>query len=152
MVNRMHANDPWIAMFRRIPANLHETLALSTTSGAEIAIQKILKVEPDFVILRGRLTGTQDLGRTMVIPYEKLTLLSITRVLKDPEVEAIFGKGAPPAIADLAAVGTEEGASEPAPEGAVEDSASNEAVAAKKPAAVSKSALIAKLRDRLKDK
>ena len=85
----------------------------------------------------------------MLLPYGQLTFVTITRILKDPEVDAIFGKGAPPALADMPALPAGEKASAEAapaeePPPAVEP--------AKKPAAVSKSALVAKLRDRLKDK
>ena len=41
----MHANQAWITMFRRIPANLHDGLTVGLRSGAEIAIQAILKLE-----------------------------------------------------------------------------------------------------------
>ena len=138
-------------MFRRIPASLHDTLALGMTTGAEIVVQKIIKLEPDFLILRGRISGNQDSIRIMMIPYQHLTSAGIQRVMKDPEVEAIFGKGAPPAVADLPT----PGAGDEAPaESAPGDAAAAEPAAespAKKPEPVSKTMLLAKLRERMKD-
>ncbi len=142
----MHANETWIQMFRRIPAELHDGLALGLTTGSEIVVQRIVKLEPAFMIIRGRLAGTQDSGRIVLIPYEQLTFVALTKVLNDLEVESIFGKGAPPPLPDLPdfAVGFEP---EPVPELATVNEAPAEV---KKPAAISKTVLLAKLRDRLK--
>lgn len=140
----MHANETWIAMFRRIPGSLHESLALGLTTGSEIVVQKIMKLEPDFMIVRGRLAGTQDTGRIVLIPYGELAFVALTKPLKDPEVEAIFGQGEPPALADLPA----------GDEPTLEDATVNDPPAAvnpsRRPEMVSKSALLAKLRERLK--
>lgn len=144
----MDANQDWVALFRRIPANLHGALLLGTVSGAEVLVQKIVKLESEFIIMRGRLSGTQD-NCVMMLPYGQLTFVTITRVLKDPEVEAIFGKGAPSALADLP---TPAAGEEPAAEEAAPTEEPAPAVEPAKKPAVSKSALVAKLRDRLKDK
>ena len=93
----MNANEAWIAVFRRIPENMHDGLTVGLRSGVEIAIQTILKLEPDFIIMRGRLTGTQEGGKILMMPYAEMTVLSIARPMKDTEVEAIFGKGELPA-------------------------------------------------------
>lgn len=142
----MQANQAWIALFRRIPTDLHDTLALGMTTGAEIVVQRIVKLEPDFMIIRGRLAGTQDTGRVVMIPYSQLTFVAIQRDLKDADVESLFGKSAPSALTSLPSspVGAE-------PDPIMEDGATNEPTAAKKPEAVSKAVLLAKLRDRLKD-
>ena len=141
-------------MFRRIPADLHDTLALGLTTRAEIAIQKILKLELDFMIIRGRLSGTLDAGRVMLIPYSQLAFVAVIRDLKEEEVEAIFGKGAPPAVADLpeSAAGEEPRATPVAPLADATRSVPIAAVnPAKKPEMVSKTVLLAKLRERLKE-
>ncbi len=143
----MNANQAWIAMFRRIPINLHDVLTLGMTTGVEIVIQKIVKLEPDFMIIRGRLAGTQDSGRIVMIPYAQLTFVAVVRDLKEEEIESIFGKGAAAVVADLPPTPEAPAAEEPpaqAPTAAVEPP--------KKPAAPSKSALVAKLRGQMKDK
>jgi hypothetical protein len=153
----MQANDSWIAMFRRIPANLQDTLSLGLTTGAEIVVQKIIKLEPDFMIVRGRVAGTQDTGRIALIPYAELTYVAIQRFLKDPEVEAIFGKGGPATAADMVLSSVEDAPlGESTPEApAAEDATVNDPPPAvnpaKKPESTSKTALLAKLRERLKD-
>jgi hypothetical protein len=150
----MNADQAWIAVFRRIPANLHDTLALGLTTGVEIVIQKIVRLDPDFMIIRGRLAGTQDAGRVVLIPYSQLTFVAVIRDLKDAEVEAIFGKGAAPVVANLpeSAAGEEP---EQTPAAPLEDATLCVPAPAvnppKKPEAVSKTVLLAKLRERLKD-
>jgi hypothetical protein len=148
-------NEAWIALFRRIPANLQDVLALGLTTGSEIVIQKIVKLEPDFMIIRGRLAGTQDTGRIVMVPYNQLTFVAIGKHLLDTEVEAIFGKGAPVAVADMptpaiesAAAVSEPTADKAEPEQSMSDSRSGR----KKPDQASKTVLLAKLRDRLKEK
>ena len=152
MIFMQQSNDAWITMYRRIPASLHDTLAVTLRTGTEIVIQKLLKLEPEFAIVRGRVSGTQDSGRVVLIPYDQMSFMSITRMLKDPEVEAIFGKGAPPALADLPTAPAAE------PEAAIPETLLESAVAEepkapapKRPEQMSKTALVAKLRERLKE-
>src|SRR2546423_9917533 len=95
----MQANQAWITLFRRIPSDLHDALALGMATGAEIVVQKIVKLEPDFMMIRGRLAGTQDSGRVVFIPYPQLTYVAVQRALTDAESEAIFGHGEASAFA-----------------------------------------------------
>jgi hypothetical protein len=142
----MQADEAWIAMFRRIPVQLHEVLALGLTTGAEIVVQKIVKLEPDFMIIRGRLAGTQDAGRVVLIPYGQLTFVAMLRDLKEAEIESIFGKGALPVAVDLPPVNTEE------PEPAVQEPAEGgEPASEKKSGALARGSMLAKLRERMKD-
>jgi hypothetical protein len=144
------ANEQWISMFRRIPADLHDALVLQLRTGTELVLQGIVKLEPDFMIIRGRVSGTQDSGRLVMVPYGELSYLAVTRILKDPEIEAIFGKVAP--AADLPAAAAVDSAATPAETAAppVIDPAEPVTVA-KKPDQMSKSMLLAKLRERLKE-
>ena len=150
----MQENQTWIPLFRRIPANLQDQLALGLTTGAEIVVQKIVKLEPDFMIIRGRLAGTQDSGRIVMIPYSELTFVALTKLLLDAEVEAIFGKGAATGLADMPATDGKTTVTEPPAEKAEPEPAVNESRSgrSKKPEQASKTVLLAKLRDRLKEK
>ena len=149
---RMQANQAWIALFQRIPIDLHDTLALGMATGAEIVVQRIVKLEPDFMIIRGRLAGTQDTGRVVMVPYPQLTFVAIQRDLTDSDVEGIFGKGAPPGPAGLPPMQSAAKAMpEPEDQRVVAADSKEEVAAKKKPEAVSKTVLLAKLRERLKD-
>jgi hypothetical protein len=145
----------WISFFRRIPVNLHDCLALTVTTGAEIVLQRIVKLEDDFAIVRGRMAGTQDGGRVVVLPYALLVSVAFNRRMTDVEVQAIFGEATPMAAPiDLSAV-ADAAIAEPAPEETPAEDAAVEEEArptpAKPPIMPSKSVLLAKLRARLAD-
>lgn len=149
----MQVNQAWIEMFGRIPADLQDALALGLTTGAEIVVQKIVRVDTDFMIVRGRVSGTLDVGRTLFIPYSELVYVALARVLTDVEVETIFGKGAAPVVIALPPANNEASRdhAEPAAKDATVNDGPAEVNPAKKPAPLSKSALVARMRDRLKD-
>jgi hypothetical protein len=82
----------WGNLLRRIPANFHDDLILATTTGAEIVLQSILRIEPDFIILRGRPSGSSDAGKIIIVPFQQVSYVSFKRALTEPEVAAIFGE------------------------------------------------------------
>jgi hypothetical protein len=115
----------------------------------------MIRLDPDFMIIRGRVSGTQDSGRVIMVPYGELSFVTVARDLKDPEIDAIFGKAAPVAAADLPSLPASTDAATPAEptaeEVAAEELAAEEANAPKRPEPVSKTALLAKLRERMKE-
>ncbi len=147
----------WITLFRRIPANLHDGLILTLGTGAEVVVQKLVKLDTDVVILRGRMAGTQDSGRVVILPYCHLIAINFARRLSEADVDTIFGKNTQPFAADIAlSAGAAPAA---AAEGDEEDEAREEEAAPApangptpaKPALPSKAELLAKLRARLGD-
>jgi hypothetical protein len=89
-------NSAWIVLLRRIPPDLHNTLAIVTTIGIEINIQTLVRIEDDHVVIRGRLAGTTDTGRAFFVPYDQINYLGIVKEMKEPQVRALYGE-APPA-------------------------------------------------------
>src|SRR4051812_19076669 len=81
----------WVSLFRQIPTNLHDCVVLLTTTGAEIMVQTLLRLDTDFAIIRGRMSGTQDGGRIMILPYDQIHTLAFGRRLLEADVHAIFG-------------------------------------------------------------
>jgi hypothetical protein len=143
----------WIALFRRFPLNLHDGLILTLTTGAEVVIQKFVKLDQDYVILRGRMAGTQDNGRVVALPYDNIVAINVTRRLLEQEIEAVFGKEGQTFAANVAltaAASAESSGDTPLDTAeAVEEAEPVEAPA--KPAMPSKTALLAKLRARLNE-
>jgi hypothetical protein len=82
----------WIGLLRRIPAAQQDTLFLVTTTGAEIVLQSIVRLEGDFVVLRGRMAGSTDAGRVIIVPYDQISYAGFSRKFTDPEVQALLGK------------------------------------------------------------
>jgi hypothetical protein len=73
-----------------------------TAIGTEMAIQNILRIEEDFVVIRGRLAGSSDTGRVFFLPYSQINYAGFQKALKEDEFNALFGENEPP-IAEAAA-------------------------------------------------
>jgi hypothetical protein len=149
----------WEALLRHIPREIHEKLMLVTASGTEITLQNLLRVDREFVVLRGRLAGTQDAGRVFFLPYAAIDYLGSQKGVKDAEYMEWFGSlavptaaqpetppaGAAPASAAVAATAPEAGAAQPEPAPPVAPSGNSKTVNP-----VVKSAVLEKFRARSK--
>jgi hypothetical protein len=80
----------WISLFRHIPPDRHPQFSVVTTNGTEISIQLILRLEADFAIIKGRLSGSQDAGRVFFIPYASIDTFSFTNPVKESDVADLF--------------------------------------------------------------
>jgi hypothetical protein len=98
-------NSAWEALLRHIPVEQHNQFTVVTSAGIEIAVQGFLRIESDMVILKGRLSGSQDQGRLFFIPFDHLDYLGTSKMVKDAEFEEMFGslKFPDPAPAPLSA-------------------------------------------------
>jgi hypothetical protein len=81
----------WIALFRHIPPDHHPRFSLVTVNGTEISIQLILRLEADFAIIKGRLSGSQEAGRVFFIPYSSIDTFSFTSPVRETDVNDLFG-------------------------------------------------------------
>src|SRR4051794_25387311 len=80
----------WISLFRHIPPERHPHFTLVTSNGTEISIQTFLRLEADFAIIKGRLSGSQDAGRVFFVPYASIDSFSFTNPVKESEVADLF--------------------------------------------------------------
>jgi len=101
----------WISLLRRIPSSQHDCLILMTTGNAQIVLQRLIRLEADFLVGVGRMAGSTDQGKMLIIPYDQLTYLSFSKKLADVEIEAVIGPPGESAKAEqsalqLPAVGT----------------------------------------------
>ena len=85
----------FIKLLQRIPREQHDSLVLMTSTGTDITIQTVLRMEEDYLAIRGRLAGTTEGGRIFFIPYDQINYLGIQKELKEPEVQALLGGAAP---------------------------------------------------------
>jgi hypothetical protein len=97
-------SEAWAELLRLIPPALRENLALTTLTGAEIALQSIVRADRDYLVIRGRMTGTTEGHGLFIIPFDKLSHLSFPKSVNEAEVRALFEQaGQAPAIAPSAA-------------------------------------------------
>src|SRR5260370_25921770 len=83
-------NASWATLLRQIPVEQHDQLMLRTNNRTEISVQNLLRIDYEFVILRGRLSGSQDNGRLFILPYANIDYIGINRTVKDDEYTAMF--------------------------------------------------------------
>lgn len=86
----MH-NNTWIDLIRLIPEKYYGKLMLMTISGVEINLQGLYRLEPEYIVLRGRLAGTLDAGSVLFVPYDQINYLGFREEIKETEVQAMFG-------------------------------------------------------------
>jgi hypothetical protein len=119
----------WIALLERIPAKHQDTLVLTLVTGAEIMMQAILRLESDYAILRGRMAGSTDAGRVILLPYDQIVNVAFTKRMLQPEVEAIFGQLRESPAGGAAPTGEEAEAPMQEAEEMAQDAANEEAAA-----------------------
>jgi hypothetical protein len=142
--------NAWVGLIQRIPAQYHDNLAVVLSTGAEVVIQSIASLEPEYMVIRGRTAGSTDGGRVFIVPFDQVQYLGFQRVLSEPDLRAIFGGEAPSFAAMPVPVDTPAKDSPPEPTPtppAVEPPAAGPAP--QKAAPISKSILLARLRARL---
>jgi hypothetical protein len=141
----------WVALFQRIPVSYHDNVVVVMGTGAEVVLQTIAAMEPEYMVVRGRSAGSTDSGRVFVVPYAQIDYLSFIQRISEPELKTLFG-GDLPAFATIAPPteleATPEIAAPPAPP-EPPPSAPAADPAAKLPPQVSKTVLLARLRARL---
>jgi hypothetical protein len=85
-------NHDWIALFRLIPAEQHNTLVLTTLSGTDINLETILRTELNYVVFRGRSAGSAEDGRVFFLPYRQIDFVHINRQVKEVEIRELYGE------------------------------------------------------------
>ncbi len=105
-------NRGWIKLIEQIPTELQELLTLTTQGGVEISLQTVARVEEDHLVVRGRLSGTNDTDRIFMIPYDRIDYAGFQRTLAPATIGKIYGEVVPEAASVAAAPPPEP---EPAP-------------------------------------
>lgn len=80
----------WVKLLRHIPTSEQSNLMLVTTSGTEIAIHALLRIDPACLALRGRLAGSTDAGRVFFVPYSQIDYFGFQQPLKEAEFHELF--------------------------------------------------------------
>jgi hypothetical protein len=81
----------WKQLLQTIPVKRHHNLMVVTKGGTEITLQAVLRMEEEYLVLRGRLAGTSNAGHIFFVPYEQLDHICSIVEIREEEIEAIFG-------------------------------------------------------------
>jgi hypothetical protein len=85
-------SSSWSALLQRLPLDQHEKLMMVTSGGTEMAIQRILFIQGDCLIIKGRLSGSQDTGRVFFIPYSHIDYLGFQTAVLESDIRNWFGE------------------------------------------------------------
>jgi hypothetical protein len=70
---------------------MHDSLVLVTGSGVEIAVQSLIRIDHELLVIRGRISGSTDIGRVYFIPYTQIDYVGTFREVKEEEFREHFG-------------------------------------------------------------
>lgn len=150
----------WVRLLRQVPVEHLQKLYIVTSAGTEISIQDLVRMDPEYLIIRGRLAGTSDAGRIFVVPLNQINYLGSQVEMRDDLVAVVFKKTAPSAALPEPELPVEELppsaepeplAEEPAPEAPTEESPGDqpeEKPTSGTPPAVDRAELLQRIRSR----
>jgi hypothetical protein len=84
-------SSAWVELLRQVPEKLHQNLLVMTAVGNEIAVQDIVRLEPEYVVIRGRLAGTSDLGRAFFVPFDRVIYIGFQKPVSQTELYGMYG-------------------------------------------------------------
>src|SRR5437660_10900387 len=82
----------WGELLRKIPASQQDNLRLVTSIGIEINIAGIVRMEPEYLVLRGREAASTDANRVFFVPFDQINYMGYKRMVKEAEVRVMFGE------------------------------------------------------------
>jgi len=80
----------WRALLGHIPPEKQDQFSIVTLAGIEICLNSILRLEHEFVVVKGRLAGSQDGGRIFFIPFATIDHFSFTQPTRETDFTDIF--------------------------------------------------------------
>jgi hypothetical protein len=156
----------WLQIVSRIGVENLDNVSLITVTGNELVIQSVFRLEHDFMIIRARTSGTMDTGRCIVLPYSQVDFLAFNKAMSEDAVQKLFDgsfQASTPAMM-MAPSSVPVSAptplpympaprsSAPAPESQAPAAVEEPAPSSESNKHVSKSILLARLRERLAEK
>jgi hypothetical protein len=84
--------EQYIQFFKSLPEAETEMLMIALNNGMEVAVQRIMRYEDHYMVVRGRLGGTEEGDLIFIIDYSNITFVYFLRVLDDARVQSIFGE------------------------------------------------------------
>ncbi|MSR31303.1 MAG: hypothetical protein EXR99_07350 [Gemmataceae bacterium] len=86
------AKVPFEVLLAQLPDNLKESLVVKTINGTEVAVQNIIWVDENYLLIRGRVAGTADQGLAYFIPIDRIEYLCVQKPTKDDEMAKVMEK------------------------------------------------------------
>ena len=94
-------SDDWINTLQLIPQMEHPRLIIMLLNGTELCVDAIVRYEPEFLVIRGRVAGQVEESRGFFVPFRQFLCLRLDRVMKSEELQAFFTADGLPATIDI---------------------------------------------------
>src|SRR5438552_16479912 len=80
----------WVSVLQLLPEQYHGKLLWVCSSGHEINLTSIFRMEEDYMIIRGRLAGSTDAGTFVFLPFDQLVYIGFREEIKETEMQNIW--------------------------------------------------------------
>src|SRR5258708_20820385 len=78
-------NHDWIELVGLIPEDQRNKLVLTTMTGVDLNVELVLRLEKDYIVFRGRISGIPDEGRVFFVPYRQIDYMQMNRQVHGAE-------------------------------------------------------------------
>lgn len=102
-------------LFDKIPKADHPQINLILRGQGMITVDVLIRLEPTYVVLRGREQGSTDEGRAFFVPYDEIAYFRLEKVVKLGEIKAMYGETGFVDAEDALLKGVEKPAEEASP-------------------------------------
>jgi hypothetical protein len=84
-------NGAWVEMLRLLPEAQHPNLLVMTADGSEVFVSDVVRMEPEYLVLRGRVAGTSDTGLAFFIPYDRIAFVRLQKSVPEELIYGLYG-------------------------------------------------------------
>jgi len=137
----------WIELFRLIPEKERDKLLIMTAEGSEVFVSDLIRLEPEYVVVRGRMGGTSDTGLAFFVPYDRIVYVRFQKAVAEATLYGLYGL-APPEVKRAEARQASDAAEEEAGKEAAEEAAEQPAEGETPATGVKRQQLLERLRQR----
>jgi hypothetical protein len=81
-----------VELFKRIPEAYHPQVNLVLRNQYMLSVDVVVRLEPTYIVFRGREGGTTDEGRAFFVPYEEIAYFKLERVVRLGELKLMYGE------------------------------------------------------------
>jgi hypothetical protein len=84
--------EHWVSFFQKLPETMHDQVVFSLSTGIDVFNQRFLVYADEYLIIRGRLGGTDESERIFMVPWEELKMIFFSRPVEDEMLVKTFGE------------------------------------------------------------
>jgi len=80
-----------VDMLKLIPDEMLPQVNLVLGNRFVLTVESVARLEPTYIVFRGREGGTSDDGRAFFVPYEEISYIRIEREVRMGEIKKMYG-------------------------------------------------------------